>query len=150
LVAGTQSPAALQQPLQAARSHAHAPLVQACDGAQVAHAPPAVPQAAAVGGVTHWPFWSQQPLAQLPGPQPGLVPPEPDVPPAPAVAPEPPAPPVPPRGLAPPAPPPALAPLAPPPAPAPPVPPPALDPPVPPPALEPPVPADPVTLVPPD
>jgi len=46
----------VQQPVQLARSQVHAPDVQVCDGAQVVHAAPAVPQAAAVGGFTHWPF----------------------------------------------------------------------------------------------
>jgi hypothetical protein len=51
--AGSQRPALVQQPLQEARSHAHAPAVHVCDGAQVAQVPPAVPHAAAVGGFTH-------------------------------------------------------------------------------------------------
>jgi len=55
-VDGTHRPAAVQHPLQEARSHAQAPDVQVCDGAQAVQAAPASPQAAAVGGLTHWPF----------------------------------------------------------------------------------------------
>ena len=55
-MAVTHSPAALQQPLHAARSHAQAPSVHVCDGAQAVHVPPAVPQAAVVGGEMHAPF----------------------------------------------------------------------------------------------
>jgi hypothetical protein len=71
LVAGTHRPPALQQPAQAARSHTHAPEVQVCDGAQAAHAAPAVPHAAVVGGFTHCPFWSQQPFGHEDGEQRG-------------------------------------------------------------------------------
>lgn len=53
---GTQAPAAVQQPEQLARSQVQAPFVQVCDGAQAAQLAPAVPHAAAVGGLMHWPF----------------------------------------------------------------------------------------------
>jgi len=46
----------VQQPLHDARSQEQTPALQVCDGAQGAQAAPAVPQAAAVGGFTHWPF----------------------------------------------------------------------------------------------
>jgi hypothetical protein len=55
-LAGWQRPALVQQPLQLARSHAHVPDVHVCEGAQTVQAAPAVPHAAAVGGLTHWPF----------------------------------------------------------------------------------------------
>ena len=46
----------VQQPEQLLRSHAHAPFVHACDGAQATQLEPALPHAAAVGGFTHAPF----------------------------------------------------------------------------------------------
>jgi hypothetical protein len=55
-VEGTHTPAAVQQPAHPARSHVHAPLVQAWDGAHAVQAAPAVPHAAAVVCVTHCPF----------------------------------------------------------------------------------------------
>jgi hypothetical protein len=42
--------------VQPAPSQAQRPPVHFCEGAQAMHVPPAVPQAAAVGGFTHWPF----------------------------------------------------------------------------------------------
>ena len=100
LVAGTHSPPALQQPVQLVRSQAHAPAVQTCDGAHAVHAAPAVPQAAVVGGFTHCPFWSQQPLGHDAGAQRGTSVPaswlDPAAePPAPAEPPVPPEPPLP-------------------------------------------------------
>jgi len=55
-VAVAHSPAVVQQPAHAARSQAQAPCVQVCDGAQAVHAPPALPQAAVVGGEMQAPF----------------------------------------------------------------------------------------------
>jgi hypothetical protein len=52
-VTGTHRPALLQQPSHAARSHAHAPALHACEGAHAAQAAPPRPQAATVGGLTH-------------------------------------------------------------------------------------------------
>lgn len=140
----------MQQPLQLARSHVHAPAVHVCEGAQVVQAPPAVPHAAAVGGFTHWPFWSQHPFghvddeqgggASIPASWPPPVPPVAFAPPVPAIAFTPAVPPVPPLEAEPPV------------AFAPPVPPPPLLPPITfaPPALLLPVPepAVPVALVP--
>lgn len=74
----------MQQPEQLARSQVQAPFVHVCEGAQAMQLAPAVPQAAAVGGLMHWPFWSQQPFGQVVVEQIGVVPPAPD---APAVAP---------------------------------------------------------------
>jgi hypothetical protein len=92
-VAVTHSPADVQQPVHEARSHAQAPCVHVCDGAQAAHDAPEVPHAAAVGGETQAPFWSQQPdghvaIEQGAGPVPA-APPVPPLPPLPAVAPPP-------------------------------------------------------------
>jgi homeobox protein ESX1 len=142
-------PAPVQHPLQLARSHVHAPAVHVCEGAQVVHAPPAVPHAAAVGGLTHWPFWSQQPFGHVvdeqrggtsvPASSPPPVPPVASDPPVPADPLAPAGPPVPPLEVEPPVPPAAFEPaVAPPP----------LLPPITfaPPAL--PVPAAPVALVP--
>jgi len=150
----------VQQPVQPARSHVHAPFVQACDGAQAAQLAPAVPQAAAVGGLMHWPFWSQQPFGQVVAEQIGVLPPVPDAPAVPPVDPAAPVPPVDPAAPAvviePPVPP-ALPPRLDPPAPAvvvePPLP--ALDPPAPGVGLEPAAPASdpavpPVPVAPPD
>lgn len=55
-MAVTHWPALVQQPLHVARSHVQAPAVHVCDAAQGAHACPAVPHAAAVGGLMHAPF----------------------------------------------------------------------------------------------
>jgi outer membrane biosynthesis protein TonB len=88
--------------------HAHTPVAQlsAEDGGQLTHAPPSIPQKAAMGGDWHWPEEQQPPAqvvaSQVPGPPPPPPEPPPAPPPEPPPAPPPEPPPPPPEPPAPP------------------------------------------------